>query len=284
MTGKISLLSGRKVLVDGERTNLPFTGDGESYYIYNAGRYTVLKTEFGLEIRWNGHFNWFVHIPGSYHNQICGLCGKWDGDKSNDFTLRDKSTTKFANKFGNNWVASGYGCSGEKPPDEAGPDDPCGRAKFKAEAAKQCNILKNKNGPLKSCFGVMDDEVYLKTCQEDVCLAKEGGASKDEISSIRCTSVSSFVDECLDAGVGIAKWRSNKLCPMKCGKHARYNLRMSSCQETCTGKPKKCKEQKIEGCECEKGYVLSGDDCVDEKQCGCTDESDGKYYKARRNI
>ena len=44
---------------------------------------------FGLKIEWNGKYNWEVTIPGEYKDRICGLCGKWDGDKENDFTLPD---------------------------------------------------------------------------------------------------------------------------------------------------------------------------------------------------
>ena len=47
-----------------------------------------MKTNFGLRIEWDGVYTWKVFIPGRYKNQICGLCGNWDGDRSNDFKIR----------------------------------------------------------------------------------------------------------------------------------------------------------------------------------------------------
>ena len=40
-------------------------------------------------MKWNGQYNWWLTIPGQYRENICGLCGHWDGDPKNDFTLRN---------------------------------------------------------------------------------------------------------------------------------------------------------------------------------------------------
>ena len=54
-----------------------------------------METNFGLRAEWNGRYRWNLFIPGKYRNQICGLCGKWDGNKKNDFTLRDGTVVSF---------------------------------------------------------------------------------------------------------------------------------------------------------------------------------------------
>ncbi len=32
---------------------------------------------------------WQITIPRKYKKKICGLCGNWDDDKNNDFTLKN---------------------------------------------------------------------------------------------------------------------------------------------------------------------------------------------------
>ena len=63
-----------------------------------------METGFGLVIKWNRHnddtWKWDVQIPGQFKNQICGLCGKWDGDKTNDFQLPLKPGQKTAGTVG----------------------------------------------------------------------------------------------------------------------------------------------------------------------------------------
>ncbi len=49
----------------------------------------VLETDFGLKVFWNGIFDFEVIIPGTYFDQVCGLCGSYDGDPTNDFIKPD---------------------------------------------------------------------------------------------------------------------------------------------------------------------------------------------------
>lgn len=42
-------------------------------------------TEFGLAIRIDDKYNAEIGLPSSYQGAVCGLCGTYDGDSSNDF-------------------------------------------------------------------------------------------------------------------------------------------------------------------------------------------------------
>ena len=50
-----------------------------------------MTSDFGLVVRWNGQRNAQVEIPYTYWNRTCGLCGTFDGDFTNDFTIPDGS-------------------------------------------------------------------------------------------------------------------------------------------------------------------------------------------------
>ncbi|NXT74961.1 FCGBP protein, partial [Zapornia atra] len=65
-----------------------------------------------------------------------------------------------------------------------------------------------------------------------------------------------------------------------CPRHSHYELCGSSCPATCRPRvvPEGCASVLcIEGCFCDRGYVLSGDECVPEGECGC--EYQDRYYK-----
>ena len=45
----------------------------------------ILRTDFGLEVRWNGKHEVDVSVSTAYYNNTCGLCGSWNGDDSDDY-------------------------------------------------------------------------------------------------------------------------------------------------------------------------------------------------------
>ena len=47
----------------------------------------VLITNFGLQLKWTGRYYVKVSLPGSFQGQLCGLCGNYDGDRSNDYVI-----------------------------------------------------------------------------------------------------------------------------------------------------------------------------------------------------
>ena len=47
----------------------------------------ILQTGFGLEVKWTGDDKVIVIVPKSFKRDVCGLCGDFDNNKENDWTV-----------------------------------------------------------------------------------------------------------------------------------------------------------------------------------------------------
>lgn len=69
------------------------------FQILHSGVYVIFKTNFGLTVFWDRRTNVYIELsPNSnFWGKVCGLCGNFDGDTSNDFITRQgKSVVLYA--------------------------------------------------------------------------------------------------------------------------------------------------------------------------------------------
>lgn len=65
--------------VNGTRKNLPVYIGGNKIAVQLSGSYVVLKTNFGLSVRFDGNQYVEVAMPPEYQGMLCGLCGEtWE--------------------------------------------------------------------------------------------------------------------------------------------------------------------------------------------------------------
>eukprot|EP00062_Callorhinchus_milii_P025486 gi/632986518/ref/XP_007910283.1/ PREDICTED: alpha-tectorin-like [Callorhinchus milii] len=85
-----------------------------------------------------------------------------------------------------------------------------------------------------------------------------------------CDALEAYVNECQQRNITIDSWRNSTFCPLTCPPNSHYEPCTSACPATCLNPtPPSCDLPCVEGCQCDKGFVLSGDQCVPKKQCGC---------------
>ena len=60
------------------------------FAIEHAGLYIIIKTALGLNVVWDRGTNVYIELsPNSnYWGKVCGLCGNFDGDMTNDLTTK----------------------------------------------------------------------------------------------------------------------------------------------------------------------------------------------------
>ncbi|XP_042653122.1 IgGFc-binding protein-like [Tyto alba] len=260
----------RKVKVNGVFVELPFTQKGQ-FELYHSGVHGFARTAFGMRVS----FDWYsyarVILPDAYAGAVCGLCGNANGDADDDFVTRDGQRAVDEIQLANSWKVGDVpgcsaGCVGDCPTCNEEQKQP-----YRGDS--YCGVIARSGGPFRACHGTIDPTPFLEDCAFDACHYK---GHRDTL----CKAIAAYVTECQSHGIGVEPWRMPSFCGPSCPRHSHYELCGSSCPATCRGQatPEGCASVLCtEGCFCDEGFVLSGDECVPAGECGC--EHRDRYYK-----
>lgn len=135
------------------------------------GSDVVIETDFGLRVAYDLAYNVRVTIPGNYYQQLCGLCGNYNGDPKDDFQKPDGSQAGSSNEFGSSWqeAVPGSPCLPTcKPGESCDTELECKpELQEKYEQQQFCGLLTSPTGPLAACHKLVDPQGPLKDCVFD---------------------------------------------------------------------------------------------------------------------
>ncbi|XP_008303994.1 zonadhesin, like, partial [Stegastes partitus] len=267
----VELQKARRVLVNGRRVRTPISVDVAGAKVISSGSYNLLDTNFGLQVKFDGVHHLEITIPGEYFSKVCGMCGNYNHDLSDDDLKPDGKPAKDVIELGNSWKSEGDsdpGCQPDTRPDIHPDCTPEEEERFNAQCAEV--ILSDR---FKPCHALVKPEAFLGNCIYDMC-------EYDGMQATLCDNVEAYAQACHSAGITIS-WRNNTFCPMPCPSNSHYSDCTAPCPPTCSDLfPIFCHLPSttcVEGCQCNAGYVLSDGKCVRLDQCGCLDSS-GEYY------
>ncbi|TSM20286.1 Mucin-5AC [Bagarius yarrelli] len=235
-------------------------GNEIPYQISVMGIYMVIEAENGLILMWDQKTSIFIKISPTFKGKVCGLCGNYDGNANNDFTLRNQGVVNNALDFGNSWKES------SSCPDASQIKNPCTFNPYRQAWAQK----------------TVDPAPYYSACVRDACACDTGGDCE-----CFCTAIAAYAEACNEAEVCVA-WRTPKICPLFCDYYNppdecewHYKPCGAPCMKTCRNPEGKCSSQipPLEGCypKCPDNQPYFDEDtmkCVNKKSCGC-------YYKAK---
>jgi zonadhesin len=89
--------------VNGVTRSLPyFAGPYKVEYKYG---YAVFESVIAqLKVSFDGMFSVFVEVGRIYASQLCGLCGNFDDDSTNDWRMSNGLTALGETQFGDSWI------------------------------------------------------------------------------------------------------------------------------------------------------------------------------------
>ncbi|XP_048829559.1 mucin-5B-like [Brienomyrus brachyistius] len=276
---KLFLGSNELILTDGSYEVIQRdTGEEVHYRISVMGIYLVIEADNGLILMWDKKTSMFIKLSPTFKDQVCGVCGNYDGNENNDFTTRSNAVVVDPLEFGNSWKVS------PSCPNSDFTKDPCASNPYRQSwAQKQCSLLKST--VFTACHSQVDPTPYFDACVRDSCACDTGGDCE-----CFCTAVASYAEVCNEAGVCVA-WRSPQICPLFCDFYNppgecewHYQPCGAPCMKTCRNPSGSCSSliPALEGCypKCPPAQPYFDEDsmkCVDKEQCGCYDK-DGRHY------
>lgn len=165
----------------------------------------VLQTTKGLRLLFDGDAQVLMSVPSSFRGRLCGLCGNFNGNWSDDFVLPNGLAASSVETFGAAWRAPGSskGCG-----EGCGPQGcPVCSAEETApyESNKACGQLRNPQGPFATCQAVLSPSEYFRQCVYDLCAQKGDTA-------FLCRSLAAYTAACQAAGVAVKPWRTDSFC------------------------------------------------------------------------
>ena len=211
----ISLLQNYKVKINGKfiRTpyaNLPYVD------IRKSNRYIHVYTNDGITLKWDGDDYIQVDLPLKYKGNVCGLCGNFNGDPSDDFLLPNGVLLSGADQFGDFWRRSKTCTRKPRVVESAHQLTDCIGSKL-FQSHKSCSeIFFDKS--IEKCKRLVSSAVYFQDCVSDMCHCPF------KKQHCECGAVRSYFERCLK-GFPSLKWVHKD----KCGKCFIFQVLSCSC-------------------------------------------------------
>nr|XP_046254838.1 mucin-5B-like [Scatophagus argus] len=265
LEGFVVELSNNSVIVNGKTVSLPHFTFGVT--VKRTTSSITVEAKLGITVIWNLDDSLDIEIDNKYQNQLCGLCGNFDGN-SNDLTKDGKilfstvysvngaplSVTDYAEAFKVN-----------------GPTESCDETELSTLVScgdKQLCYQIFSSDPFSSCQNLLDVESFSKACMIDMC------NSNDSSNSVLCKTISEFSRQCVHAGGMPQKWRNETFCYKSCPYNMEFLECSSPCPDSCSTPQasQTCDVHCHDGCSCPAGTVfddISNTGCIAVKQCPC---------------
>ncbi|XP_068597313.1 mucin-2-like, partial [Brachionichthys hirsutus] len=253
--GDVLELNKDSVAVNGEMEPLPYFGSGVTVKATTSSL-TVVSQE-GMSATWNLDDSFMVKLDVQFQNQLCGLCGNFDG-LTNDFMRNglEKSVSDYA-EF--------------NQMDE--PTESC--EAFDIERPSSCPVTDECEGLFRhpafdSCTSRLNVDDFNRVCAEDNCNSDLHNSTE----SFNCKNMAEFSKQCIHVGGMPTQWRNPDFCEKTCPQNMLYLECSTSCPDSCTNPraSKTCDTLCHGGCSCPTGTVFDDIDytgCIPLTECPC---------------
>ncbi|XP_041798261.1 IgGFc-binding protein-like [Chelmon rostratus] len=253
-----------KIKIDGVLWGLPVQLDHIA--VLHSGLLTRVVVDTGVVVTYGPHMV-EIEIPAS-HKKMCGLCGSTSAVGTDDKRSPNGSLLSGISVFASSWSRSPPGTNCSEECDSCSACNSTMAAEFASDDL--CGTLRAPAGSFSGCHSTVDPQPFFQNCVNDLCMSNGNEA-------LFCSSLREYTFACQEAGAKVKPWRGEK-CLLSCPENSHYNICVSACPESCgmlfdIPCPWAC----YEGCQCDSGYMQSGNGCVKAEKCGCFYH--GHYYE-----
>ena len=164
-----------------------------------GGHPQVVLLEHNIQIFYDGINRVSISASTMWEDRLCGLCGNYNGDPSDDFTDPDGNPVSTPDEFVISWATGDTSSCGIL--DEA----PFCTGDVREEATKRCNFI---NGEFfEPCHASVDPSPFEEGCIQEFC-----NCIDEDRSTCFCSALAIYASACAYAGVSLDDWRSYYGC------------------------------------------------------------------------
>ncbi|XP_063074849.1 IgGFc-binding protein-like [Engraulis encrasicolus] len=265
----VEMGDGATTKVDGQTVGIPFSVNSGHIRIYHSSvKGVVIETDFGVLVRADWPHVIRITAPGNYNGTLGGLCGNLNNYPDDDFFSPTGVPMNSSQQFGDSWRDGSLSAHCVEPPAW----EP-GHYQNTTHFRELCGIMGSANGPFGQCQASLDPLMRIEDCAQE--LERTQGARE-----ALCEALRGYTLLCQQNGIIIGEWRNLTNCAATCPLNSHYEICGTSCPASCPSLtfPFLCNQQCQEGCQCDDGFLLSGDRCVPPTGCGC--HHGGRYRQS----
>ncbi|XP_042638045.1 mucin-6 [Orycteropus afer afer] len=238
--------------------SLPYTSNGLQITPFGQNTRLVAKQlELELEVLWGPDGHLMVLVERKNMGKMCGLCGNFDGEKTNEFLNEDGKLLE-PHKYAALQKLDDPNeiCAYEAIPRPRAPQ---------REHARTCAQLLSLVSP--ACN--VSREPFVQSCEADTAACAQPGQR-----NCSCATLSEFSRQCSMAGQAVSSWRKPGLCSVgQCPANQVYKECGTASVRTCSNPRHSSPGFCTFGCFCPKGTVLDdlskNQTCVPVTRCPC---------------
>ena len=203
MNLKVILGRGDGGLVTINNVLQPNVGDGiimqssEVDIIRAGGHIHVFLIAYDIKVFWNGINRVQVTASTAWEDRLCGLCGHYNNNPSDDFMTPNGQLASTADEFGNSWLMNNDNltCGSLSSPIPRCP----GITRF--NALNKCKVLRRL--VYSSCNLLLDPTPFINNCVFDYC-----NCNSSNHQECYCESLAAYAAACTTVGAIISDWRN----------------------------------------------------------------------------
>lgn len=188
---RVNLGRKMRVKVNGTRVEVPYVVPNV-LDISRTSDSVIVSTRIGIKVLWDGISLVEVSASGTHRGRLCGLCGNFNDQPGDDFTMRSGQLVEDPDQFGQSWsIGSRKSC----------PRTRSGLGKALNDQIS-CNRL--RTGVFESCNEQVDPRTYYESCLHDM--------SECPTEQCCCESFVAYAHECQRHGLQLTDWRNSTRC------------------------------------------------------------------------
>ena len=177
----------------------PNVGDGiimtstEVEIIRAGGHPHIFLITHNVNLFWNGINRVQVTAGTVWEDKLCGLCGHYNNDASDDFMTPKGQIVNTADELSRSWVFNNDTCSLLSPVPRC-----VGRTRSDAE--NRCRVL--RRSVFSSCNSLLDPNPFIRDCVFDYCNCNDTNRQE-----CYCESLAAYAAACTAVGAILSDWR-----------------------------------------------------------------------------